>query len=65
MKWILVVLCWVVGLLVERVGDLGGFTQFGGTTFAWWVAFGCYFLGGWLLMGAAREYWKKKRDPNE
>jgi hypothetical protein len=64
MKFLLGVLFCVVGFLVQRVGDLGGFTQFGGSVFTYWAATGCYTAAGGLLMFAAREYLKKRLYPD-
>ena len=64
MKLLIAVLFWVIGFLVQRVGDLGGFTQFGGSVFTYWVTTGCYTATGGLLMSAAREYLKKRWYPD-
>lgn len=65
MKLMLGILFYVVGFLVERVGDLGGFAQFGGATFTWWMATGCYFFAFSLLLRAGREYVKRRWYPEK
>ena len=62
MKWILGILFWVVGMLLNSAGDFEG--SFEQMLFSLMGV--CFFIfAGTLLGEAAREYWKKKRDPDK